>query len=104
MMRLTLALAALVAVTSALPYAPQPALTTREDFVEDDFEIQAEPDDIAKRQVVAGIRSVDWPEVSPSTKTKHLTPTVHSSVHPSIHPIAQAHLDTLCSIYSHEAP
>lgn len=52
-MRLSLALAALVAVASALPSA----LTTREDFVEDDFEIQAEPDDNTKR-------SVGWPEVS----------------------------------------
>lgn len=52
-MRLTLALAALVAVASALPSA----LMTREDFVEDDFEIQAEPDDNTKR-------SVGWPEVS----------------------------------------
>ncbi|KAG6363763.1 hypothetical protein INS49_008866 [Diaporthe citri] len=65
-MRFALALAALVAAASALPSAPQPAskhgLTTREDFVEDDFEIQAEPDDNAKRQAVAGTRSVDWPE------------------------------------------
>lgn len=64
-MRFTLAVAALVAATAALPSFPHPAskhaLTTREDFVEDDFEIQAEPDE--KRQV-AGARSVDWPEVS----------------------------------------
>lgn len=64
-MRFTLALAALVAAASALPSGPQEhALATREDFVEDDFEIQAEPDD-KKRQAVAGTRSVDWPEVSP---------------------------------------
>lgn len=65
-MRFTLALAALVAAASALPSAPasKQALTTREDFVEDDFEIQAEPDDNTKRQAVTGTRSVDWPEVS----------------------------------------
>lgn len=87
-MRLTLALAALVAVTSALPSAPQPAskhaLTTREDFVEDDFEIQAEPDDNAKRQAVAGTRSVDWPEVSPLGGGKHFL-TSYPSIHPSYH-------------------
>lgn len=59
-MRFTLALAALVAVTSALPSSPQPlskhALTTRQDFAEDDFEIQAEPDEQK--------RAVGWPEVS----------------------------------------
>ncbi|KKY34912.1 hypothetical protein UCDDA912_g05087 [Diaporthe ampelina] len=63
-MRFALALAALVAATSALPSARQPvdkhALTTRQDFAEDDFEIQAEPDE--KRQAVADTRSVDWPE------------------------------------------
>ncbi|KAK2597619.1 hypothetical protein N8I77_012396 [Diaporthe amygdali] len=57
-MRFTLALAALVAVTSALPSAPQPvskhALTMRQDFAEDDFEIEAEPDE--KK------RAVGWPE------------------------------------------
>lgn len=61
-MRFTLALAALVAVTSALPSVLQPAgkhaLTTHEDFVEDDFEIPAESDGPTKR-------SVGWPEVSP---------------------------------------
>ncbi|KAG8157633.1 hypothetical protein KVR01_012675 [Diaporthe batatas] len=58
-MRFTLALAALVAATSALPSLLQPAgkhaLTTREDFVEDDFEIPAESDGPAKR-------SAGWPE------------------------------------------
>jgi hypothetical protein len=67
-MRFTLlALAALVAATSALPSALSPmtgskhaALNTRggDGFAEDDFEIQAEPDDAAKK------RSADWPEVS----------------------------------------
>lgn len=64
-MRFTLAVAALVAAAAAFPSFPHPAskhaLTTREDFVEDDFEIQAEPDE---KRLVAGARSVDWPEVS----------------------------------------
>lgn len=64
-MRFTLALAALVAATSALPSVLQSAgkharaLATREDFVEDDFEIPAESDDGPTK------RSVGWPEVSP---------------------------------------
>jgi hypothetical protein len=76
-MRFTLALAALVAATSALPSALQSvskhALTTREDFVEDDFEIPAEADDPAKR-------SVGWPEVSPSIRTKNSDSYTHASV------------------------
>lgn len=96
-MRFTLALAALVAATSALPSALQPAskhaLTTREDFVEDDFEIQAEPDDNTKRQAVAGTRSVDWPEVSAPVGERLwiafiplIPPSIHPSDRPSIHP------------------
>lgn len=76
-MRFTLAVAALVAATAALPsfphHASKHALTTREDFVEDDFEIQAEPDE--KRQV-AGARSVDWPEVSSPMKRQTLIPHI----------------------------
>lgn len=88
-MRFTLALAALVAAASALPSALQlankHALTTREDFVEDDFEIQAEPDDNAKRQAVAGTRSVDWPEVSSPGERLwilFIRPSIHSPYHP----------------------
>lgn len=92
-MRFTLALAALVAATSALPLALQPAskhaLTTREDFVEDDFEIQAEPDDNMKRQAVAGTRSVDWPEVSSPGGERlwiPFIPFIPPSIRPSIDP------------------
>ena len=90
-MRFALALAALVAATSALPSARQPvdkhALTTRQDFAEDDFEIQAEPDE--KRQAVADTRSVDWPEVSPRYEKQDSTPPIHpptpiSPQHPHI--------------------
>lgn len=73
-MRFPLALTALVAATSALPSGLQSVskntLTTREDFIEDDFEIQAEPDDASKR-------SVGWPEVSPSIKNKNSDPYNH---------------------------
>lgn len=84
-MRFTLALAALVAAASALPSgaASKNALTMREDFVEDDFEIPAEPDDNTKRQ--AG--SVDWPEVSSreGRKRTSLVPSIHSFIHPPHH-------------------
>lgn len=85
-MRFTLALAALVAAASALPSGPasKNALTTREDFIEDDFEIPAEPDDNAKRQ--AG--SVDWPEVSSPGEERRWTPSIHlhQFTHPPYHP------------------
>lgn len=73
------ALVALVAAASALP---QPAskhdLMTREDFVEDDFEIQAEPDDNTKR-------SVGWPEVSSLGPERLCTPSVDASISPIVH-------------------
>lgn len=76
-MRFTVALAALVAATSALPSVLQPqgnhALTTREDFVEDDFEIPAESDGPTKR-------SASWPEVSPSVMINGHDAHAHASI------------------------
>lgn len=99
-MRWSLALAALVAVASALPSA----LTTREDFVEDDFEIQAEPDDNARR-------SVGWPEVSlqavenPSIFLPlFLVDSFYLFVHSSNPIIRQCPMKFFCSIYISKWP
>lgn len=101
-MRFTFALAALVAATSALPSALQSmgkyALNTREDFVEDDFEIQAEPDDPAKR-------SVGWPEVSPSGRNRnsdlqtHGPPLFYKSPSKSAFPFGFWLADPLCLLH-----
>lgn len=84
-MRLNLVLAALVAVASALPSA----LTTREDFVEDDFEIQAEPDDNTKR-------SVGWPEVSLQRGER---PSFVDSAHPFTHSPTLHHPSTPSELF-----